>query len=291
MQSIYLFSQQQRSVRAFVSLLIFSGMIPLAGFAQQLPVQPDQCSLSSPGHCALDIARDQRGILTSPARIRRKDFVWLVPMAAATAAAFSLDREALEHVSTDPTRMNHFATASNFTGIYIPVAAAGSAWLAGHFRHDDHLRETGTLAMLALVDTEIFTTFLKFGADRVRPQPTGLGHEAGEFWPDGRYFHSATSFPSGHTADAFAVAHVIADEYPGWKVRLAVYSLAAATGFERVEARKHFPSDVLIGGAVGYLVGGYVFDHHSTRSNLHLSVSPILARRGAGVALQFFPSK
>jgi membrane-associated phospholipid phosphatase len=86
------------------------------------------------------------------------------------------------------------------------------------------------------------------------------------------------------------MAHVIADEYPGWKVKLAVYSLAAATGFERVEARKHFPTDVMIGGAVGYLIGGYVFDHHSTRSKARLSVSPILARRGAGISLQFLPA-
>ena len=290
MQSIQSFAHQHGSIRALVSVLIFSGLVPAAGFAQQLPLQPDQCSLSSPGHCALDIAKDQRGILTSPARIRKKDFVWLVPVAAATATALGFDREALEHVSTDPARMNHFALASNFTGIYIPVAAAGSAWLVGHFRQDDHLRETGSLAMLAMVDTEIFTTFMKFGADRVRPQPSGSGHESGEFWPDGRYFHSATSFPSGHTANAFAVAHVIADEYPGWKVKLAVYGLAAATGFERVEARQHFPSDVLIGGAVGYLIGGYVFDHHSMRSKSHLSVSPILARGGAGVSLRFFPS-
>lgn len=290
MRFIQSFSSQQTSVLALVSVLIFSCLIPTAGFAQQVPALPDQCSLSSPAHCALDIAKDQRGIFTSPARIQKKDFLWLVPVAAATAAAVGFDREALEHVSTDPTRMNHFATASNFTGIYIPVAAAGSAWLAGHFRHDDHLRETGTLAMLAMVDAQIFTTVLKFGADRVRPQPTGLGHEAGEFWPDGRYFHSATSFPSGHTVNAFAAAHVIADEYPGWKIKLAVYSLAAATGFERVEAREHFPSDVLVGGAIGYLIGGYVFDHHSLRSKSHLTVSPILARRGAGVSLQFFPS-
>lgn len=289
MRSIQWFSHQHSHFRVFVSVLIFSGLIPSAGFAQQLPLQADQCSLSSLGHCAADVAKDQRGILTSPARIRRKDFIWLVPLAAATAATLGFDREALEHVSADPNRINHFDTASYVTGIYIPVAAAGSAWLVGHFRHNDHLRETGTLAMLAMADTAIFTTFMKFGADRVRPQPTGLGHESGEFWPDGRYFHSATSFPSGHAANAFAAAHVIADEYPGWKVKLVVYSLAAATGLERVEAREHFPSDVLIGGAAGYLIGGYVFDHHASRSKPRLSASPILARGGAGVSLRFFP--
>ena len=279
-----------RSLCLFGAPVVLFCLLAVSGFAQQLPVQAEQCSLSSPAHCAWDVAKDQRGIVTSPARIRKKDLVWLIPMAAATATAFGFDREALEHVSSDPARTNHFATASSVTGFYIPMATSGSAWLAGHFRHDDHLRETGTLAALAMADTAIFTTFMKFGSDRVRPQPNGVGHESGEFWPDGRYLHPATSFPSGHAANAFAAAHLIADEYPGWKVKLVAYGLAAATGFERVEAREHFPSDVLVGGAVGYLIGGYVFDHHSMRAKSHLSVSPILARRGAGVSLQFFPS-
>ena len=279
------------SLRALVSGAVFLSILPLSGLAQQVPLPPRRCSLSAPGQCARDIAQDQRGILASPKQVRKKDLAWLAPLALGTGVALGFDRSALSHVSTDESRTKSFATASNFTGMYLPIATAGSAWILGQFRHDDHLRETGTLAMLAFVDTQIFTTFLKFATDRVRPQAPGVGREAGEFWPDGKYSSSATSFPSGHTASAFAVAHVIANEYPGWKVKLAVYGLAAATGFERVEARKHFPSDVLIGGAVGYLIGGYVFDHHSMRSKAHLSVSPILARRGAGVSLQFFPGK
>lgn len=291
MQFIQQFHRQWVDLCAHLSRVVVICLLPLASFAQQPPSQPEPCGFSAPGQCVIEVAKDQRGILTSPRRIRKKDLAWMVPLAAATGAAFAFDRHALDHVSSDPTRVQDFRTASNFTGIYAPVAATGAAWLTGKFQHDDHLGETGTLAMLAMVDTELFTTFLKFGADRVRPQPTGLGHESGEFWPDGKYYPSATSFPSGHTANAFAVAHVIADEYPGWKVKLAVYSLAAATGFERVEGREHFPSDVLIGGAVGYLIGGYVFDHHSTRSKTHLMVSPIFAHGGGGVSLQFSRSQ
>jgi membrane-associated phospholipid phosphatase len=285
------FPPRDRNSRARFCGLVLLCFIPLATVAQQLPPQTDECSLTSPGHCVLDIAKDQKAFVTSPARVRKKDFLWLVPLAGATGAAYAFDREALEHVGTDPTRMKNFGTASNFTGIYLPVAAGGVAWLAGNLRHDDHLRETGTLAIVAMADTAIFTTVMKYAADRVRPQSTGLGNESGEFWPDGRHYGSATSFPSGHTANAFAVAHVIADEYPGWKVKLAVYSVAAATGFERVAAREHFPSDVLIGGAVGYLIGGYVFDHHSSRSKAHLTISPIMARRGAGISVHLFPSR
>jgi membrane-associated phospholipid phosphatase len=225
-------------------------ILPLVSYAQQLPPQPEQCTFSSPGRCAAQFSKDQKGILTSPLRLRKKDLVWLAPVAAATSAAFMFDHSALNHVSTDPSRVNDFRTASNFTGIYVPVAAAGAALLGGTIRHDEHSRETGALAMTAMIDTQLLTTFIKYGASRARPGATGSTSSSGAFWPNGHSF-SADSFPSGHAANAFAVAHVIADEYPGWKVKLAVYSLAAATGFERVAGREHFPSDVLVGGALG----------------------------------------
>ena len=241
--------------------------------------------MTSPAHCFQQMARDQRGIVTSPLRMGKHDLKWLLPGAALVGTAFALDRTALQNVSTDPARVNDFRRASNYTGIYIPVAAAGTALLTGTIHHDEHLRETGALAMTAMADTQLLTSFLKFASDRARPQATGLTSQSGSFWPAG-HLSSADSFPSGHTANAFAVAHVIADEYPGWKMKLAVYGLAAATGFERIQGREHFPSDVLVGGAIGYLIGGYVFDHHSRRSKTHVAFAPMVGRGGAGVSLQ-----
>jgi membrane-associated phospholipid phosphatase len=285
MQLIQWFSRPQGPVYVCISRVVLVCILPLVSYAQQLPPQPEQCTFSSPGRCAAQFSKDQKGILTSPLRLRKKDLVWLAPVAAATSAAFMFDSSALGHVSTDPSRVNDFRTASNFTGIYVPVAAAGAALLGGTIRHDEHLRETGALAMTAMVDAQLLTTFIKYSTDRARPSATGATPSSGAFWPNGHSF-SADSFPSGHTANAFAVAHVIADEYPGWKVKLAVYSLAAATGFERVAGREHFPSDVLVGGALGYLVGGYVFNHHSTRSKTHVAFAPMFGHGGGGVSLQ-----
>ena len=55
---------------------------------------------------------------------------------------------------------------------------------------------------------------------------------------------------------------------------------------ERIQGREHFPSDVLVGGAIGYLVGGYIFDHHSSRSKTHVAFAPIVGRGGAGISLR-----
>jgi membrane-associated phospholipid phosphatase len=278
-------------VRIFPSFAIFFITIFLSAinsFGQAVQLPPDQCGLHALKRCAAEIAKDQAGILTSPLRIHKKDFVWLVPFAAATSAAFIFDRRALEQVSTNPSRVQDFRSASNFTGIYMPLAATGASWLTGVVKHNDHLRETGFLAAEAMADTALFTTMFKYATNRVRPLAARLSDESGEFWPDGKHYPGADSFPSGHTAVAFAFAHVIANEYPGWKIKLAVYGLAAATAFERVAGREHFPSDVLVGGGIGYLIGGYVYRHHhagSSGKGISFRFSPMIGANAMGVSL------
>jgi membrane-associated phospholipid phosphatase len=61
---------------------------------------------------------------------------------------------------------------------------------------------------------------------------------------------------------AWSFAHVVSDEYPHWWVRLLAYSTATTASVSRIVGRKHFPGDVVVGSALGYLVGGYVFHHH-----------------------------
>ncbi len=76
--------------------------------------------------------------------------------------------------------------------------------------------------------------------------------------------HTRQSFFSGHTsmttAMYFFTAQTFSQYYPNsdWKpwVWGASISIPAITGFLRVKAGKHFPTDVLIGYAVGALVGG-----------------------------------
>ncbi|MEM8535388.1 MAG: phosphatase PAP2 family protein [Chloroflexota bacterium] len=60
------------------------------------------------------------------------------------------------------------------------------------------------------------------------------------------------SFPSGHSAAAFAGAWLMSRHYPQW--RSAFYALATVVGFSRVYLGAHYPGDVATGAASGTLL-------------------------------------
>ncbi|WP_243274553.1 bifunctional phosphatase PAP2/diacylglycerol kinase family protein [Streptomyces albus subsp. chlorinus] len=60
---------------------------------------------------------------------------------------------------------------------------------------------------------------------------------------------TSTSFPSGHSASAAAFATGLALESRGWGA--AVAPVAASVAFSRVYTGVHYPSDVLVGAALG----------------------------------------
>ncbi|MFD3776590.1 bifunctional phosphatase PAP2/diacylglycerol kinase family protein [Streptomyces sp. NPDC058612] len=62
-----------------------------------------------------------------------------------------------------------------------------------------------------------------------------------------------TSFPSGHSASAFAFTAGLALESPGWGAVVA--PVAASVAFSRVYTGVHYPSDVLAGAALGVAAG------------------------------------
>jgi membrane-associated phospholipid phosphatase len=65
--------------------------------------------------------------------------------------------------------------------------------------------------------------------------------------------HEYQSFPSAHTATAFGLATVLAWRHP--RGAAMFFILAALAGLQRVQARDHFVSDVLVGAAIGILCG------------------------------------
>jgi hypothetical protein len=79
---------------------------------------------------------------------------------------------------------------------------------------------------------------------------------------NGDFFKGGSSFPSEHSAIAWSIASVWAHEYPGWLSQTAAYGLASAITITRVTAKQHFPSDVIVGSALGWYFGRQVYRAH-----------------------------
>lgn len=195
---------------------------------------------------------DQKTIWTSPAHLRWDDGSWLFPLAAITGGFFATDRAVPPALSKDQNKLNRNVSISNYS-LYSMIAAGGGIYILGKFTHDDHKRETGVLAGEAAIDALAVDTTLKYAFGRARPyQDQGLGN----------FFQEGTSFPSDHSAVAWSIASVVAHEYPGPLTQIGVYSLATLVSVARVGGKQHFPSDVLVGGAIGWLIGWQVYRAH-----------------------------
>jgi len=196
-----------------------------------------------------DLLQDQKQIWTSPARTRYSDAIWLVPLGGITAGLFVTDRQYSASLSQNPATLRHYKTSSNI-GLASLAGAGAGLYLFSYPAHNEHWRETGFLAGEAALNSLITVEALKFSLRRERPfQDSGRG----------TFFKGGTSFPSEHSAAAWSIASVIAHEYPGTFPKLFAYGMASAVSFSRVRAHQHFPSDVLVGGMLGYLVAQSVY--------------------------------
>jgi membrane-associated phospholipid phosphatase len=193
---------------------------------------------------------DQKQFWTSPTHFQTKDLKWILPGAGVTAAFIASDSWWSKQVP-----LSHMATSKTVSdyGTYSFIGLSGASFLLGQITHDDHLSEAGLLAGEAAINATAVAYAFREITQRQRPYQ-GNGH--------GDFFKGGASFPSEHSAIAWSVASVWAHEYPDWFSQMAAYGLASTVTITRVTAKQHFPSDVIIGSALGWYFARQVYRAH-----------------------------
>jgi hypothetical protein len=111
----------------------------------------------------------------------------------------------------------------------VGIGLYSGGWIAKNNR----LAVTGADIMRAQLLGQAYVQALKFTVQRERPDKS-----------------NNVSFPSGHSASAFATAGVLQRHY-GWKVGVPATLAAGYVAMARVHDNKHYLSDVIFGGAMG----------------------------------------
>lgn len=201
-----------------------------------------------------NIFHDQAAIWTSPLRLHSGDAKWLVPLTLTTGVLMATDRRTARSLDDNQTRLRVSRHLSQIGSGYSTGGIAASFYLIGRWRKNERARETGLLMGEALIDGAIVGQALKAATQRPRP---GFQGGRGDFWDGGN------SFPSGHSIGIWSVATIVASEYREHPLaRVGAYGLATAVSLSRFTGRRHFLSDVLVGSAIGYGIGHYVYKTH-----------------------------
>jgi membrane-associated phospholipid phosphatase len=227
-----------------------------------------------------NVLRDQKAIWTAPFRLQRRDAKWMVPSGIGAMALFTTDRITGDEIAEFDRQVKASRIVSYAGSTYGVGAVAATFYLVGRKKNDARARETGLLSAEALIDSLIVANGLKGITQRARPL---AGSERSEF------FDGGNSFPSGHSIQAWCVATIIAKEYGDHRiVQVAAYGVATAVSFSRFTGHKHYISDVVVGSAIGYGIGQYVYRaRHRTKPNASSEDEELTESRWLGITPRY----
>jgi membrane-associated phospholipid phosphatase len=241
-------------------MIILALLVALARGAQAQSPRPTPAPSPGPAAPATrslekdffkNILQDQKAIWTSPLHLKTEDARWLVPLGVGAGILIATDQSTGDEIAESDKPLNASRIVSYAGSRYGVGAIAGAFYVFGRVKHNGRARETGVLGAEALIDSAIVASSIKAITQRTRP--TG-GQSRSDF------FDGGTSFPSGHSIEAWTLATIIANEYHDKPaVQIAAYGIASAVSVARFTGRNHYLSDVLIGSVMGYGIGQYVY--------------------------------
>ena len=223
----------------------------------------------TPGNYVSLLISDLKQEFTKPFHMQPRDWGNLAKYAAVGGALAFFDgpiqRGATSLIRRNPGAKKFSKTVTDFGGPYEALALAAFGGYGLAFKNEK-MKTTTLLATRAYITGAALVSVVKvltgrtrpsFYTDDVRATATFLGPFSSKAGKDN------SSFPSGHTTVAFAVATVFALEYSNkpW-VPIVAYSSATLVGLSRISENKHWATDVFAGAVVGFLAGRIVVKNY-----------------------------
>ena len=216
-------------------------------------------------------------MISAPVNFDTNDWLVAGGVAAATGLLMLADKEINDTWRDDihsGTLDDVLDAMEHFGDSQTVLITAGAGYVLGELVGTERDKEAALLIAQSFLLSAGLTQGLKISFRRDRPDDS-RDDQFSFFSSDASKTNSA--FPSGHATNAFSMAAVLTNVYEqnapwlGW----VLYPLATMTSLARVNNERHWASDVVFGGALGYFIGRMVVRHSPFRNNDSVSLVPI----------------
>lgn len=261
--------------------------------SSELKVQGSECEILLSKRYLKSYWHSGLTVLGQPLHYDWKDWSVFGGIATATTLAFVYDDEIFNYI--DKTFTNSQSnTISQYSDIYgeelFIVPSIALTYGIGAIAKDTRLKNMSLATLQSFIFAEVASAGIKVLTCRERPdansqQPTANSQS----WLGPFATFESTSFVSGHSTRAFALATTVAGFYPEKKwIGIVSYSLATMTSVGRVISKEHWTSDVIVGAALGYFIGRGVVKFNEKIGNINsVRIEPIATNYGVGIAVKF----
>lgn len=213
-----------------------------------------------------DLATDSESFINQPANWQRNDWLSFIGTAGLTYGAMHLDgfvREIVlenhEYKNTIPIEFGRI-----WGEPYSTLALGGSLYIHGLATDNKSNKKIGFEIGESALFTSIITIILKYSLGRERPRENSNPFS---FHPFSFKNDNFLSLSSGHTALAFSLSTVLANNTENNYLKAIFYIPAFMTAFSRVYQNHHWTSDVILGGIIGFSVAKFVTQLHNSKSS------------------------
>ena len=190
-----------------------------------------------------------------------------------SAVGVGISAMTLNDASSSENIQYHYAESpfldfSNYWGDWkIAGSVSAGIFATSLLTNNSKFQDAAFTSLQALLLTKITVNTSKFLFARERPYQNDHPHDF-DFMELG-----AASFPSGHTATAFALVTPWMMYYPGLPT-YALMAIPVGTAIARVAKGEHWFSDVSAGAAVGFSIAHYLSKKHLELGSDRIDIMP-----------------
>ncbi len=240
-------------------------------------IKNDSC-ISFNKHYIKSFFIDGINTISSPFHWKKKQWLLSTLIAGAGIYSYNYDESIHEFFNDNSNK-----TTNNISNIFdysiIAIPAMGAIYTYGFSKNKCRTENTLLLSVKAMIISEVGIQLIKRLSHRHRPD-NHLNIDP-YIWDGPAFSDNFASFPSGHTAMAFAMASVISSEYKGFWVSFISYSYAGLMALSRLNNNEHWASDVVIGAGLGYACGKLVFNNSK---NKIFKIRPLFSNKINGLS-------